>query len=244
MTGSRAPSALITTLVVLAVMAVLIGLGTWQLQRLAWKEDLLARMAERLAAPPVPLPVSLDRPADWDFRPVSVRGTYDPAAALYLAGRTRGGQLGYELIMPLRRDDGAVVLVNRGWVPVAHRDAALPAAASPVAVQGVARTPVQPSVFVPNNNAAGNQWFSMDLTAMAAAAGAASVQPVYLLVVAETPAAVDAPQPHRVSAYLPNNHLGYVITWYALAVTLAGIFVIYMRGRRGSNAGSAALGPP
>ncbi len=239
MSAARAPGALITTLTVLLAMAILIGLGTWQVQRLAWKEDLIARMAERLAAKPISLPAQVIRPDDWDFRPVAVRGTFDPSAVLYVAGRTRGGELGYDLVMPLRRDDGAVLLVNRGWVPLAARGAAPAPAAGPVTVRGVARMPLPPGAFVPDNEPAANNWFSMDLDAMAAAAGAGAVQPVYLLATAESPAEPDTPQPHRVSANLPNNHLGYAITWYGLAATLAVIFVIYMRGRRGSDAGTA-----
>lgn len=238
---ARGRGALTTTVAALAAIAVLIGLGSWQVQRLLWKEDLLARMAAQLSAPPEALPARIERPDDWDFRPVRVQGRYRHGASLFLAGRVRDGVLGHEVVTPLIRDDGGILLVNRGWVSDAWRDSApVTATGAPVTVAGVARMPRPPGAFVPDNNATANSWFSMDLTAMAAAAGAGPVQPVYLLAGSERPAAAEGPLPHRVTADLPNNHLGYALTWYGLAATLAVIFMIYMRGRRGSDAGAAA----
>ncbi|MEX2641896.1 MAG: SURF1 family protein [Acetobacterales bacterium] len=230
-------SAVVGTVTAALAFVLLLSLGVWQLQRLEWKEALIDRMTARLATRPVMLPPNLERVDDWDFRPVTVRGRYAYQATLFLAGKARDNRLGYELVTPLRRDGGAPVLVNRGWVPVSWREAPQGHQAGEVEVNGVARVPTEPGAFVPDNEPAANNWFSMDLPRMASAAGLGAVAPVYVLATAQEPAMAADLRPHRVTPDLPNRHLGYALTWFALAAVLGVIFVLYMRGRRAGPAG-------
>jgi surfeit locus 1 family protein len=215
-------------------LAVLVGLGTWQLQRKAWKEDLIAQIETRSHRPPVPIAPreTWDRwsAAADEFRRVSVAGTFlhQYEAPVYgLAPGTRGAPLqGYYLFVPLRMADGSVVLVNRGFVPNDLRDPARRPRSQPageVTVTGVVRAPENRSFFTPADVPAENRWFARDPQAIAAAAGLGPVAPFY--VEAEpTPGAGEWPQAARPRLDLPNNHLQYALTWYGIALTLVAVF--------------------
>jgi len=230
------------TLVTLAGLAVTIGLGTWQLERLHWKEALIARIDRQMAEPPAPLPARIDDPAAWEFRPVTLAGHFLTDKDLLVIARPHQGQVGYELLTPFQRADGAgVVLVNRGFVPMDRRDPATLAAAQVeggTTVRGIVRVPQPPGLFQPGNGAPapGSAWMRADPPAMAAALSLGSVAPVVVEMLPGqgtglpgAPAGTLAGIAPRVE--LPNNHLQYALTWYGLAVTLAGIYVLSQRKR-------------
>jgi len=217
------------TLLTVPSLVVLIGLGTWQLQRLAWKTDLLDRIEARMAAAPAPLPADLDDPAAWDYRRVTATGRFRPETTLHWVARTHDGQTGVDLITPLVRDDGTAVLVNRGWVPAETDPGAAPPPGGTVAVEGVARVPPPRGWMRPDNDPAANVWYWVDLDAMAAAAGLDNPAPVLLQAADADPDALPVGGRTRVS--IPNDHLEYALTWYGLAVVLVGVYVAYHRRR-------------
>jgi surfeit locus 1 family protein len=224
------------TVFTIPAIALMLGLGVWQLDRLAWKTDLIAEIQSRLAAPPAPLGDVLAEAggalAGVQFRRVSVTGEFLNDRELYLAARSMNGNPGYHVMTPFRQADGGTVLVDRGWVPV---DRKLPAAradgqlAGPQTLDGVIRLPrAGKAWFQPDNEPQNNMWFWIDLPAMAAHAGAGDAAPVYLDAgPAENPGGFPIGGQTRVN--LPNDHLQYAITWFALAVILAVIYVIYHR---------------
>ncbi|WP_042701323.1 SURF1 family protein [Azospirillum sp. B506] len=233
---------LAATLVTLAGLAVTIGLGTWQVERLHWKEELIARIARQMAEPPAALPARIDDPAAWEFRPVTVAGHFLNDKDLLLIARPHQGQVGYEVLTPFQRADGAgVVLVNRGFVPMDRRDPSTRATArveGDTSVKGIVRVPQPPGVFQPGNGtpAPGSAWMRVDPPAMAAALGMGDVAPVMVEMLPGqggglpgAPRGTLAGIEPRVE--LPNNHLQYALTWYGLAVTLAGIYVLSQRKR-------------
>ncbi|MFC7334303.1 SURF1 family protein [Rhodocista pekingensis] len=228
---------------VLLGIAVLVGLGTWQMQRLAWKAALIDRIETRMAAAPVPLPVWPDGagrspapdPQDWDYRPVLLTGRFEHAQELYLGPRVRGGQPGLHVLTPFVRADGqGTVLVDRGWIPADRRDPAdradgLPAGT--VTLAGVARVPPPRGWMQPENRPEENYWFWIDLPAMEAATGAGGLAPL----VVEAAAGPDAgvlPVGGQTVVALRNNHLSYVVTWYGLAATLAAMYAGSLLRRR------------
>ncbi|PWC85852.1 hypothetical protein TSH100_14885 [Azospirillum sp. TSH100] len=234
------------TLFTLAGLALTIGLGTWQLERLHWKQDLIARIARQLAEPPVLLPASIDDPAAWEFRPVTLTGRFLNDREMLLIARPHQGQVGYEVLTPFQRADGSgMVLVNRGFVPMDRRDPATRAAGrveGDTTVKGIVRVPQPPGFFQPGNGtpAPGSAWMRPDPAAMAAALSLSSVAPVVVEMLPVqgggqgsglpgVPAGTLAGIEPRVE--LPNNHLQYALTWYGLAVTLAGIYVLSQRKR-------------
>ncbi len=229
---------LAATLVTVPAVLVMLGLGTWQVQRMAWKAELIERVETRAAAPPVVLPAAVGDPAGFEFRPVTVTGRFLHDKEMRLVARPRQGRVGYELVTPLERTDlpgSAPVLVNRGFVPMDRGDPATrPESRTEgvVTVAGIARLPQPAGWLQPGNRPGAETWMRVDPPAMAAAAGLAAVAPLVVEALpAATPAAGTLPEgiPPRVE--LPNNHLQYAITWYSLAATLIVIFVLSQRRR-------------
>lgn len=216
------------TIASLVVLGVLIALGTWQVERMQWKRGLIAERAQRLAAPPLNLPSVVPIPAALEFRRVQVQGRFLHDRELYLGNRPRNSQAGYHVVTPLLRADGSAVLVDRGWVPL---DRKLPESRAAgqfdgqVVVQGIARLPREPGYFTPKNQVEGNFWFTMDLPEMATAARLPSVLPIYI---EAGPQANPGGLPigGQTDATLPDNHLVYAVTWYALAAALVVVYVL------------------
>jgi surfeit locus 1 family protein len=235
---------LIPALLTAAGLVVLISLGSWQMERKAWKEALIAKLTERLRAAPQALParqtwMQLD-PAIDEFRRVAVRATFLPVAAprdrearLYTSGSALRDDVkspGVFVFAPARLADGGVVVVNRGYLPEPRpgRPAAPVAAPEgPVDLVGVLRWPEAPRWFVSSYNATDDLWFVRDHLAMAAQKGWGTVAPFYIEQEAPAPAG-GLPKPGRLRVELPNDHLQYALTWYGLAVVLAAIFAVWV----------------
>jgi surfeit locus 1 family protein len=216
------------TLAALFGLLVLLGLGTWQLERRVWKLDLIAAREAGLAAAPIELPAQIADPAALDYRRVWVEGRFRHDSELDLIGRFSGDQPGYQIVTPLMLADGSAVLVNRGFVPLAAKDPARRPAGQVegmVRIEGVARRPVAPGWLTPANQPGQNVWFSPDLAQMAAAAGLGRVRPV-LIEAGPAPNPGGLPVGGQTVIDLPNDHLQYAITWYSLALALAVIYGI------------------
>jgi surfeit locus 1 family protein len=242
---------LISLLVPAAIaFAVLIALGTWQLQRKAWKEALITTLNERLAVSPEPLPAAASWPTinrdDTEYRRVAFTATFDDSkeALVYAAAsafRPDVSGPGYWVFTPARLEDGRVVMVNRGFVPqdlvpkdLVPKDLPDPARRpgghldGPIAITGTLRWPDTPSWFTPRDEPAHNLWFLRDPAAIAAAKGLRDIAPFY--VEQETPVPPGGyPQPGRLEVRLRNEHLQYVVTWYGLALVLVVIFAVWAR---------------
>jgi len=224
---------------------VLIGLGTWQVQRLYWKEALLATIAERIAAPPVPLAeierkLTSSTAADVDYYPVTATGMFRYDAERHFFA-TWKGETGFYIYTPLELPDGRFVFVNRGFVPYELKDPAKrlqgQIAAGPLTVTGLSRNGLtqKPSVMVPDNDPAKNIFYWKDIQAMSASAGlpqGAVVLPFFI-------DANDAPNPGGLPiggvtmVDLPNSHLQYAVTWYGLAAALVAVLGLWLwRTRR------------
>ena len=219
--------------IVLAALCVLLGLGIWQLQRLAWKNELIELRETRLAEAPIALPADLADPAALlaalAHRRVTVSGAFLHDREVYLAA-TRRGKFGFRVITPLRRADGATVLIDRGWVPNEARDPAFRLEGqveSEVTVQGLLRGASERGWFTPDNDPARNYWFWRDLAAMATFAG---VDAPPLLIEADTmPNPGGLPIGTKMAVNLRNEHLQYAIVWFSLAASLLVIAVLARR---------------
>lgn len=225
----------------LALPAITFGLGTWQVFRLRAKEALIARMEQRTTADVVELPSALRFDDDelvalsrqLEYRRVHVRGEFLPGLDLHLSPRiSADGQHGFHVITPLRRQaDGAVLLVNRGWLPASLRltperiPLYLPHGI--VDVVGFVRLSDRANMFVPTNNAAENRWFSVDIATMAAAVGNNALPILIDCKEIKPPATLDnLPLPGQTRISLPNDHMQYIVTWYSLT----GFLLIFARG--------------
>lgn len=220
--------------------AILLGLGTWQVQRLQWKEGLIAAIGERIASRPSPLG-DIERryqeTGDVDYYPVTLDGEFEHDGEQFFFA-THNGQSGYYVYTPLLLADGRAALVNRGFVPFDRKDAASRAEGQvhgSVTVTGLARNPLaaKPSWAVPDNDPAANIFYWKDRDAMAVNAGLDPKNVLPFFVDADA-----APNPGGLPVggvtivSLPNNHLQYALTWYGLAAALAGVFFVWVRRRR------------
>ncbi len=229
------------SLLTLVMVAVLLGLGFWQLDRLAWKTALIADLEQRTTAPPITLTEALANPVAAEYRRVRVTGRWLHERELHRVARTYRGTPGRHLITPLRLSDGRSLLVNRGWVPDAAADPARRAAGRPegiVTLVGLARQGGwQGRAFArPANDPAENEWLWMDLPAMAEAAGLERpVTGLYLAAVPDQHAG-RYPIGGQTVVEQKNDHLQYAITWFVLAVAALVIFVLSQRREVGGTA--------
>lgn len=213
---------------VAVAIVVLLALGTWQVQRLTWKEALIVRLEARAHADPVPVPAAIDDPAAWEFRPVTVRGRLLLQRSMLVTARPRQGRVGYEVITPLVRAEGPPVLINRGFVPMDGEATATAGPEGEVTVRGVVRVPSPPGAFQPDNRPGARTWAWVEISAMAAAAGLDDALPV---VVEQVPTGA-LPAGIEPAVTLPNNHLQYAFTWYSLAGVLVIVSILTWRRRR------------
>lgn len=210
----------------------LVALGLWQVERRAWKLDLIAKVEQRVHAPPVAAPGRGQWPqvgrATDEYRRVSVTGTLlHDRETLVQATTALGG--GYWVLTPLQRVDGSIVLINRGFVPPERRDRTNRGDSAPIGettITGLLRMPEPGGSFLRHNDPAANRWYSRDVQAMAAARGLDPVAVAPFFVDEGTPAgqgmaaatAQSWPVPGLTVISFPNSHLTYAITWFALAL--------------------------
>lgn len=237
-TGRQNPLASLTipTLAAGIVLAILLGLGTWQLQRKAEKEALIAQIIARSRVEP---PASLPAPRDWnpasdEFRRVRVTGSFfhDKETLVHglAAGSTPGrAQQGFYVVTPLVRDDGGTVLVNRGFIRTELKDPARRSAgqvSGEVTVTGILRGSEPRTMFVPAPDPARGEWYNRDIAGIAAAKGIADVPP-FLIEADATSNPGGWPKGGQLRVDLPNNHLQYAFTWFGIAGCLIGVFGVF-----------------
>jgi surfeit locus 1 family protein len=221
-----------TTLAALALLIVLLGLGSWQVQRLAWKEGILATIAKSEAGPAQPLGDDAQ-----PYTKVQVEGHFLPDRVALYGSEVRDAfgapVIGAHQIVPLERPDGLPVLVDRGWLPAnAEQTVRVPDGA--VSVEGYVRPPEPRSWFSAADDPARHRFFSLDPATIAAALGVGPVLKLTLVALASGPDAGAAnttyPQPATHLPRPPNDHFAYAVTWFSLAVVLVVMFAIWFRG--------------
>jgi surfeit locus 1 family protein len=224
---------------------VFLALGGWQVQRLAWKNDLVARVAARAHADPVAAPAQ-DQwpalqadPAAHEYRRVVIAGEFLAEGEQLVQAVTDRGA-GFWVMAPLRMADGSVVWVNRGFVPSASQWKSTSESArcsGPVTVTGLLRRSEPGGGFLRRNDPPAGRWFSRDVPALAAAAGLRpeAVAPYFVDAGADTPCATpQGPVGGLTVLRFTNNHLVYALTWFALAAmtVAATVFVLRDGARR------------
>lgn len=227
------------TLFTVPVVLLCLALGVWQLQRLHWKEGLIAQRDAALKAPPTALPPNLAAAQGLEFHRVVATGFLlnDKEIRVHAIGPEGGA--GFDVLTPLRRQDGRLVFVNRGFVPTDLADPRRRSAgqlAGKVSLAGRLRLGRQtkPGWFIPDNRPVTGEWFWIDLPAMAAADGLGDVAPYYIAA-DRTPNPGGWPEGGAGIPELPNHHLQYAITWFSLAA--AGMVIYVLSQREGGGTG-------
>ncbi len=232
--------------------AILLGLGTWQWNRKAWKEELVATIAARSAAPPIDAAAFAELRCETvekvglaqscDYISVQLSGTFDLANERYVytsierprAGRA-GGQ-GFWILTPFRiAGSGQTIVVNRGFVPETRKDPASRTEGQPageISFTGLVRSAEQRATFTGTNDAARNIWFIRNPAELFPASAQPKIErpELYVELLKPVPAG-GLPQPAAGQINIPNRHLEYALTWWALAATLLAVFWAFAAGR-------------
>jgi surfeit locus 1 family protein len=235
----RRSTVLDATMFALVGIVILCGLGVWQLDRKMWKEDLIARLNARLSRAPQDLPPRASWPQlhqdGEEFRRVVFPAEFldGEEALVYTAGSPLRPDVkgpGYWVFAPVRLAGGSIVLVNRGFVPPDHKDPAERSEGTPhgiVDVVGVMRWPEARGTFTPADDPKKNIWFLRDSKSIADIKKWATAAPFYIDQEEPVPAG-GWPKPGKLEVQLPDNHLQYAITWFGLALALAGVYVVWL----------------
>jgi surfeit locus 1 family protein len=246
-----------TSVAVLPVLALLIGLGIWQLQRQEWKEGLIALRAERVYSPALDLVprTRVDRITErgsfhgqlppqsglatiagdaeaFEYRPIRLAGRWQHDHSIHLLNRTLDGRVGEHLVTPLALTQGGVVLVDRGWVPprgaADSGDYAGPDGR--VIVEGYIRRFSAPGSFTPDNEPGRDNWFWLDPAAIGTSIGETVEAGFY--VVAAPGETAGPPVGSVPEIALRNPHLHYALTWFGVAAALVGVYIAFHIKRR------------
>ena len=219
------------TVCTIPALIILIGLGTWQVQRLHWKEDQIVLRQERSQGPGIALPNGFPDPLAIEFTRVKLAGTFLHDQEFYLGARTENGRVGLNIVTPFVLDDGRVILFNRGWVPENKRDPATRAEGQlegEVEIEGLLRTDGWKGVDFakPPNSPEKRFYFWLDLPVMAGYVDTPIITEVYADAVAsDIPGGLPIGGQTRIQ--LTNDHLQYAVTWYAFAVILLVIYFLF-----------------
>jgi surfeit locus 1 family protein len=233
---SRRPLAAAAAATLVGV-AILIALGLWQLQRLDWKEALIAAAESRAHSAPVPAPPPAEwatlKPADYEYRRVEAQGVYDYADQKLLFSslsepRGRYSGVGYYVLTPLRLPGGGAIIVNRGFVPDDLKAKAEDGPRGEVKVTGLMRATEARNWFTPADEPQRGVFFARDVEALASSMKLGPHAPFVI----DAEAGPDPlPQGGETRLSFVNNHLSYAFTWFGLAAALAGVFGTYAYGR-------------
>ena len=247
----------VPALVVFAALAVLISLGNWQMERLAWKTELIRNATERPNEPAQDLPPASAWPA-FDtaanhYRPFRLTGTFlhDKEALVFTSlsdgkGPQRGP--GYWVVTPFALASGGTVLVNRGFTPAERKtpaDRGETPPVGPLTVPGLLRPNDVRSFFTPQDRPEENIFFARKIEALADAKGLpVPIAPFTIdLLASETPPG-GLPQAGETRMAFTNTHLGYALTWYGLAAALVAVFASFAWTRLRGESGAVRLTPP
>ncbi len=216
------PFATVTALVLLTAA---LFLGTWQYQRLHWKNDLINRIEAGLAAPEVPLSPEIDIPQDWEYRRVTLTGHYLHDHEILLKPRTYNETMGAHVLTPLQPDNGGLpVLVSRGWVPQASDAHTRPEGSVGLTVH--IALPQEPNRFTPPNTPEKGAWYWIDKQAIDAHNGF-ETRPYLLYAVTEDPGDDTAPPvPGQLRLDYPNDHFAYMLFWFFMAFALVIVYIL------------------
>lgn len=198
---------------------ILVALGTWQMQRLSWKQGILAEIGSRISAEPIALPSTLDPVAD-KYLPVQVSGTVLDGELHALVSIKHVGP-GYRIIAPFQTENGRLILLDRGFVATEHKTDERQT--GPLTVTGNLHWPDETDGYTPEPDLAANIWFARDVSEMAARLG---TEPVLLIARSATGPGI---QPLPVDGTgIPNDHLQYAITWFSLALIWAAMTAYFL----------------
>jgi surfeit locus 1 family protein len=221
------------TIMMLPIFLFSLSLGFWQMERRAWKRDILDRIETNQAAAPLTLDELLKGdPLRFEYGRVRISGSFLHDKEFYLAARSLKDKVGMQVVTPLRSDNGTIVLFDRGWIPSEKKEPEKRAEGQlpgKVELTGIVRRSQIKRQFAPDNDPARNFWFHVDVPVMRQMAGG-QPDPVLDSFFLEADAAANpggVPIGGQTRLDIPNDHLMYAITWFLIALAGAGVYLAY-----------------
>lgn len=218
-------------------LVILIGLGNWQMERMAWKANLIELVNERIESPSrsfeevLKLTKNLE---DIRFQPVTVRGVFDHSQERHYFLPYKG-KIGWHIITPLKMQSGQIVLIDRGFVPDELKDASRRPKGlveGEQVIDGLVRLSEQGNYFSPPNDVANNKWYVRDIAELYASLGEGVKQPLnFMIDQKRLKSSGEWPLPGVTKVEFSDKHFGYALTWYGLALTLIGVFIAFAYSR-------------
>ncbi len=197
-------------------------LGTWQLHRLQWKQDLINQIDKGLKSPPI----KYSRNIKKNYQRVQLTGNFNFSSQIFLYSLNEKGKPGFDVITPFVTTNKEKVLVNRGWIKKNLKNN-LPSISKPNNITGMLRTANRKNLFTPENDLQENVWFYLNLNDVEKFTGTKfSKYIVYL-----EDKNINIPKPKKITIDLPNNHLKYAITWYAISISII-FYYLYFRQKK------------
>lgn len=239
---------LMALLILMPVIA--FGLGTWQVKRLKWKQELIATAEYQLSRPPLKLPlnVNADAVSDFDYRRVLIEGVWDHSKEMLVGPRLHEGKNGFFVVTPIVRKNGSTLLVNRGWIA---QDKQLKSSRPESLQKGVVqiecllRKKPKPNRFTPKSDPAHGMYHFMDIDEMARRTGS---QPIYIQqlentdeLMLEQQALRGMPIGYPAKIEFRNTHFQYIVTWYGLGILTSIMLFMMLKQSRGQKAFDASI---
>ncbi len=210
-------------LFVVLFVTIFCALGTWQLYRLQWKLELISEITFGLDSIPIEYSNSIKK----NYQRVSAKGKFNFDKQISLYSLNDNGKPGYDVVTPFRTNKNENVLINRGWIkkelknnPVINSDVE-----TEQKIVGLLRKIYKPNIFKPDNDLKNNIWFSINLNDLKETSGEQFNEFVIFL----EDSRAKTPLPKKVSIDVPNNHLKYAITWYAISISIIFYYLYFRR---------------
>ena len=218
------------TAVALPALLVLLWLGTWQVQRLEWKNQLIENFESRATSAAVDLPEGLIGP-EMEFRRLALTGSFDHDKEVFMTGRTYEGNAGFHIVTPFTLTDGRIILVNRGWVSESYRapeKREFSLIEGETRIEAIIRFPGKKGYFVPENEPENGFWFTLVPAQIVEHLGLVGQAETAVYAAAlRTSDEITLPIGARTETNLRNSHLGYAVTWYGIACALIGVYLAF-----------------
>ena len=212
---------LLFNIFVFLIITLFCVLGTWQLVRLQWKNNLINQISEGLKSPAI----NYSNKIKTNYQRISVEGAYDFEKQIYLYSLNNKGRPGYDVITPFTTVDSENILINRGWIKTAQKNKNIINKTTNKKIQGLLRKNSKKNIFKPDNEINKNIWFSINLEDVKKFTGKTFNE--YILYLEDEN--INSPKPKQITIDLPNNHLKYALTWYSISISIFAYFLYFRK---------------
>ena len=197
------------------------ALGTWQLVRLQWKNNLINQISKGLESSAI----SYSNKIQTNYQRVYVNGEYDFEKQVYLYSLNEKGEPGYDVITPFKTMNSENILINRGWIKTVQKNENIINKNTNKKIQGLLLKNLKKNIFKPDNEINKNIWFSINMADIKKFTGKTFNE--YILYLEDE--SINTPKPKQITIDLPNNHFKYALTWYSISISIFGYFLYFRK---------------